>query len=117
LKYLLRALGGIAVPSRKKKSNLTDAIINKFNSSEYLNLAVTPEGTRSKVEKWRTGFLYIAYGADVPVQLGVIDYARKEIIIKDEFIPSGNIENDMDFVKNYYSKFDRAAKYPEKFTV
>lgn len=117
LKYLLKALGGIPVPSRKKRSNLTEAIIDKFNSSLYMNLAVTPEGTRGRVEKWRTGFLYIAYGANVPIQLGVIDYAGKVIMVKDEFVPSGNIEEDMTRVKDYYSQYLSAAKYPEKFTV
>lgn len=117
LSYLLRYLGGIPVVKRNKKANLTEEIISKFTTSDYINLAVTPEGTRSKVEKWRTGFLYIAYGANVPIQLGVIDYSKKEIIVKDEFTPSGNIEEDMKFVKAYYANYASAGKYPEKFTV
>lgn len=117
LKYLLKYFGGIPVPSRNKKSNLTEEIVKKFESSNYINLAVTPEGTRSRVEKWRTGFLYISYGAKVPIQLGVIDYKNKDIIIRDEFIPSGDIEADMRYVKEYYAKFPDAAKYPDKFSV
>ncbi|MBD5328565.1 MAG: acyltransferase [Bacteroides sp.] len=117
LSFLLKYLGGIPVAKRSKKANLTEEIITKFETSEYINLAVTPEGTRSKVERWRTGFLYIAYGAKVPIQLGVIDYSTKEIIVKDEFTPSGNIEEDMKFVKAYYATYASAGKYPEKFTV
>ena len=117
LGFLLKGLGGIPVPARDKKSNLTDEIIKKFDSSEYINLAVTPEGTRSRVEKWRTGFLYISYGAHVPIQLGIIDYSTKTVLVKDEYIPTGNIEKDMDFVKEYYSAYKNAGKYPEKFTV
>lgn len=117
LGFLLKSLGGIPVPDRSKSSNLTEDIIEKFKDSPYINLAVTPEGTRSRVEKWRTGFLYIAYGANVPIQLGVIDYARKEIIVKEEFVPTGDIERDMAFVKKYYSSFENVAKYPAKFTV
>lgn len=117
LGYLLKFIGGIPVPARNKKSNLTDIIIKKFEDSDYINLAVTPEGTRSKVEKWRTGFLYISYGAKVPIQLGVIDYAKKIIIIKDEYLPTGDIEIDMKFVKNYYSHYIEAGKYPEKFAL
>lgn len=82
-----------------------------------MNLAVTPEGTRSATDTWKTGFLYMAYGAEVPVQLGVIDYGEKKIIIKDELIPSGDIEKDMKLVKNYYSRYSKAAKYPEKFKI
>ena len=117
LKYLLKYFGGIPVPSRNKKSNLTEEIVKKFESSDYINLAVTPEGTRSRVEKWRTGFLYISYGAKVPIQLGVIDYKNKDIIIRDEFIPSGDIDADMRYVKEYYANFPDAAKYPDKFSV
>lgn len=116
LGILIRALGGIPV-KKQKGSNLTDSIIEKFRNESYINLAVTPEGTRSRVEKWRTGFLYISYGAKVPVQLGVIDYAHKEILINDEFEPSGNIEEDMDFVKKFYAGYQTAAKFPDKFTL
>lgn len=116
LKYLLKALGGIPVPPKKDGGNLTESVIERFRTSSYINLAVTPEGTRSRVEKWRTGFLYIAYGAKVPVQLGVIDYNNKKVIITEEFYPSGDLESDMIFVKKYYSQFDLAAKYPDKFT-
>ena len=115
LKYLLFSLGGIPVDRSKAGGSLTSRIINKFKNSDYLNLAVTPEGTRSAVSEWHTGFLYIAYGAEVPVQLGVIDYQKKKVIIKDEFFPSKDIKQDLEFVKTYYSNFKSAAKYPQKF--
>lgn len=117
LKYLLKNLGGIPVPVKKTKRSVTHEVISLFRKESYVNLAVTPEGTRSRREQWHTGFLYIAYEANVPVQLGIIDYSRKKIIIRDEFSPTGNIENDMQFVKNYYSGCTNAAKYPEQFTI
>lgn len=115
-KYLLKTLGGIPV-DRDGKSGLTDSIIRLFDTSKYVNLAVTPEGTRSKNNKWKTGFLYISYGAKVPIQLGIIDYKRKRIIIEKEFIPSGNINEDLKFVKEFYAPYKNAAKYPDKFCV
>lgn len=117
LKYLLYALGGIPVKRKGKHASLTDSVIEMFKTRSYVNLAVTPEGTRSATAKWHSGFLYIAYGAGVPIQLGVIDYSSKKIIIKDEFSPSGNVEEDMKKIKEYYSLFPGAAKYPEKFQV
>lgn len=116
LKYLLRALGGIPVKRRKGGGALTQSVVEMFKKSDYVNLAVTPEGTRSRTERWRTGFLYIAYGAQVPIQLGVIDYPGKEIIIRDEFMPSGDAERDMQYVKRYYSQYENTGRYPEKFT-
>lgn len=117
LKYLLRHLGGIPVPRNGKGGKLTDYIIGEFARRHYMNLAVTPEGTRSRVSKWRTGFLYIAHGAGVPVQLGVIDYERKKVIIKEEILTTGDVDADMRRVKDYYRAFREAAYCPEKFTV
>lgn len=116
LKYILRSLGGIPVERSEKGANLTQQIIEKFENTNYMNLAVTPEGTRSARKKWKTGFLYIAYGAQVPVLLGVIDYHGKKVIIRDRLDISGNIETDMARVKEYYSNYKTAAKYPDKFT-
>lgn len=115
LKYLLKALGGIPVYRTEKGAGLTDQIIEDFKTREYLNLAVTPEGTRKATDKWRTGFLRIAIEAHVPVMLGVIDYASKTIIIRDEYNPSGDIARDMTYVSNYYGNFTEGARYPDKF--
>lgn len=119
LKYLLFSLGGIPVSRGGKKNgeSLTQKVINLFKEKEYINLAVTPEGTRSGTTKWKTGFLYISYGADVPIQLGIIDYKRKQILIKDEFQPTGDIHSDMQKIKEYYSTYQDTARYPEKFKI
>lgn len=118
LKYLIKSLGGIPVESSKKTGrSLVSQTIEDFNKRDYMNLAVTPEGTRSRVDKWHTGFLQIALGANVPIQLGVIDFSDKRVIIEKEFIPSGDIEDDMKFVKNFYKDCSKAAKYPHKFAV
>lgn len=109
---IFKAMGGI--PVRKKRgSSLTDAIVEKYNNSSRLSLAITPEGTRSRTSEWRHGFLHIALLAHVPLVLGAIDYKNKYIEIKTEFTPTGDIETDMKAVKHFYSQFN--AKYPEKF--
>lgn len=115
LKYLLKKLGGIPVVRSGKKGSLTESVIHLFKTRDYVNLAVTPEGTRSLTEKWKTGFLYIAYGAEVPIQLGVIDYKSKVVMIKDEYQPTGNIEIDMKAIRQYYNRYKEAARYPSKF--
>lgn len=110
------AIGGIAVPRSKKRRHrsLTEFIVERFDASEQLTLAITPEGTRSRTSEWHTGFLHIALQAGVPVQLGVIDYSLKRIIITRVLWPTGNIEADMRTIKDYYKPFK--GKYPEKFT-
>lgn len=113
---LMRKLGGIPVPAKGSKGELSRHLVEEFRHRSYMNLAVTPEGTRSRNAKWRRGFLYIAAGANVPILLGVIDYKNKDVIIRDSFTPTGDVDSDMAVVKQYYSRFPDAAKYPEKFT-
>ena len=109
-----RAIGGIPVERRNKKVSLTDAVVQRFNSCERLQLAITPEGTRSLTTRWHTGFLHIAMRAGVPIQLGVIDYALKQVRINDVFIPTGNVEADLAAVKRFYRGC--RGKYPSKFS-
>lgn len=117
LKYLLRYLGGIPVvrSKSKHKGSLTEAVIDLFHRESYVNLAVTPEGTRSATDKWKTGFLYIAYGAKVPILLAVLDYSRKHMMIDRVFEPTGDADADMKAIRGYYSQYKNAARYPEKF--
>lgn len=117
LNLILKATGGIPVDrSRKSGGKLTDRIIEKFHEIKYMNLAVTPEGTRKRQPQWRTGFLYIAYGAKVPIQLGYIDYVNKIIRIEQEYFPTGDVEVDMTAIKAYYADKGKGAKFPENFT-
>ena len=114
LSILLKHLGGIPVDRRHGQS-LTHSIIEDFKTRRYVNLAVTPEGTRKGVEKWKTGFLYIAHGAGVPIQLGVIDYRDKRIIIKEQMETTGDVEKDMAAVRAFYADKKDMARYPDKF--
>ena len=114
LGYLFKAMGGIPVVRKGKQFSLVDYITELYKSKERLTLAITPEGTRKATSKWRTGFLRIALNADVPIFLGILDYEHKSIIVTDEFIPSGNIEEDLKRVKDYYKGYK--GKYPEKFS-
>lgn len=113
MKYLFRALGGIPV-ARRRGSSLSDVIIHKFETSDHMQLAITPEGTRSKVTEWRTGFLHIAYEAHLPVVLGAIDAAHKLVHLEETFMPTGDIDADMRAIKDYYRQFEGIR--PDKFS-
>ena len=112
LGHIFRALGGIPVP-RKRGSDLTAAIVRQFNANSELMLAVTPEGTRSPVEKWRKGFLFIARDANVPLILASFDYEKKLILIEKEYKLTGDIDADIQNIKHYYAPVK--GKHPEKF--
>lgn len=111
---LFRAIGGVPVPRGKKRGSLTTTICEMFRSRERLQIAITPEGTRSRNSRWRTGFLHIAYDTNVPIVLGVLDYGNRRILLDREFRPSGDIDADMQAVKEFYRPFK--GKYPEKFS-
>lgn len=91
---ILRRLGGIPV-DRTAAHGLVEQIVQEYKRREHLFLAISPEGTRSKVRRWRTGFYYIAMGANVPILPVVADYGRKVIALCEPIWPSGNIEEDM----------------------
>lgn len=110
---MLRAIGGIPVP-RRRGSALTAELISRFKSADRFVIAITPEGTRSRTSRWRSGFLHIAEEARIPIALGVIDYRQKLVGIKRTFTTSGDTDRDMRAIKSYYSAFH--ARYPEKFT-
>lgn len=114
LGLLLRAMGGIPV-DRSKKESLSSKLTSMFAERNRLNLAITPEGTRQANKKWHTGFLRIASAARVPIQCGVIDYKHKHIILEQEFMPTGNLEDDMMTIKNYFKKYKDAGKHADMF--
>lgn len=110
---IFKSIGGIPV-SRKGSTSLVDTMVRRFGSSTRLAVAITPEGTRSRTTKWRTGFLRIAYEAHVPIVLGVIDYKTKSIMIETTFNPTGDTDRDMRSIKDFYKGF--SGKYPENFS-
>jgi 1-acyl-sn-glycerol-3-phosphate acyltransferase len=76
-------------------------------------LIIAPEGTRGRTKRWRTGFYYIALGAEVPIVLGFLDYGLKAVGFGPTLIPSGDIEADMEIIRGFYQ--DKQAKHPDKF--
>lgn len=101
LGILLRALGGSAV-DRSKKGNNVDKVVDLFNRKDSFRLAITPEGTRGPVTRWKEGFYHIAYKAKLPLSLVALDYASKEVRISEPFWPSGDINKDFPIILDYY---------------
>ncbi len=98
---LMRWMGGIAI-DRKSSNNVVQQTIDAFNNNDRLVITIPPEGTRSKVDKWKTGFYYIAVGADVPIGMGYLDYKRKVGGFLPTFHPTGDVEKDIaDMRKSY----------------
>ena len=114
LKNYLIKTGGIAV-DRKSNNNFVDQCVSHFEKNERFVLVVPPEGTRSKVKKWKSGFYHIALGAKVPLFLGYIDYEKRTIGFGKMMMLSGDKEKDIAEIRKFYSNVH--AKYPDKFTI
>ncbi len=114
LKGMLVRTGGIAV-ARNRNSNLVNSIIQLFKEKDELKLMIPAEGTRKRVEKWKSGFYHVALGAGVPVFMGYLDYKNKIAGYGPQLILSGDKEKDAAIIKNFYS--DKTAKYPELFNL
>lgn len=102
---LMRWMGGIPV-DRSRTNNLVDAAIQCFTAERApLLLLVPPEGTRKAVTTWKTGFYYIALGAEVPVVMAYMDHGTRTCGVDRLFYPTGNIESDMADIRAYYAPF------------
>lgn len=99
---IMRWLGGISV-NRSAASNLVQQTIDAFNANDKLVVTIPPEGTRSRVEKWKTGFYYIAHGANVPIALGFLDYKHKVGGFGPTFYPTGDLEKDIAEIRKFYA--------------
>lgn len=111
LGIVMRWLGGIPV-NRKTRNNFVDQVVELFSQHEHLVIAVAPEGSRGKTAYWKTGFYYIALGANVPVALGYIDYRKRVVGIGPAIHPSGDIQADFSIIKNFYSGI--TGRHPHK---
>ena len=101
LGLIFRSMGG--VPSdRSRNQSMTEQMAAEFASHDYFRVAITPEGTRKRVDEWKRGFYYIALKAQVPIQLGYIDYGRKEVGIMSTFWPTGDADADIRYIRSCY---------------
>ena len=107
---LMRWLGGIPI-DRSKSNNVVQQVTEEYNKQSELVVLIPPEGTRSKVDRWKTGFYHIARNAGVPILLGYVDAPRKEAGLADFFTPTGDLERDMAAIRAFYA--DKGGLKPE----
>lgn len=99
---LMRWLGAIRI-DRRESHDTVKTMINMFDQYDKLVIAIPPEGTRSQVKYWKTGFYHIAKGARLPIAAGFINIAEKTAGIGPVIHPTGDIEKDMITLKDFYA--------------
>ena len=110
VKGLLKSLGGIAV-DRSHPHGVVGQVVAEFNQSETLLLGLSPEGSRKKVEQWRSGFWFIAKQANVPICLIGLDYSRRQLVFGPCFTVGENFADDLQQMRSFFQQM--TAKYPE----
>jgi len=99
--WFFKSLGGDPV-ERKSNENQVEVIARLFNEKEVFRMTMAPEGTRKKVEEWRTGFYYIAKAANVPIVMFTLDFENKENRFSEPFYPTEDKEADFKFMHKYF---------------
>lgn len=112
LKPLLNWLDVIPV-ERRAAQGLTQQAINELRSREKVWLGLTPEGTRHNAPEFKSGFYRIAVGAEVPIVMFALNYAKKTIYCLGAFYPTGDYSADLKAILALYQ--DKiVAKHPER---
>ncbi len=91
---------------------MVDEVAALFEQHESLLLVLSPEGTRKKVERLRTGFYHIAKKAGVPIIMAAFDFENKKLLLAEPFYPGDNEVVDMETVMRFYAPVK--GKIPEQ---
>jgi 1-acyl-sn-glycerol-3-phosphate acyltransferase len=102
LGVLMRRFGGIPV-DRTTSNDVVGGIVQEFSRRDRLMLAIAPEGTRKRVERWRTGFYHIAHGARVPILPVALNWSERAIQIGAPFTTTGDVDTDMRELQRRFS--------------
>ena len=108
--FIFRWLGGTPV-DRKSNNNLVDQVVEKFNRYPHFIIAMSPEGTRQKVDRIRTGFYYIAQKARVPILMVAFDFANKQVVFSEPFDTTEDEAADFKKIINFFGPVQ--GKMPE----
>ena len=112
LKNILSGIGGVPV-DRDNHKLVVDEVSKLTEGDGGVIIGLTPEGTRKRVEKWKSGFLRIANQTESKIVLIGIDFETKTCSFSGFFEPTGDNDRDIIYVKNFFKKFK--PKIPSNF--
>ena len=107
-------LGAIPIDRSSKGIGQVNLIKNFINTHKTARVyfLFTPEGTRGKVAKWKTGFYHVAQGCGIPIFLAKVDYLKKESGVFHSFHVTGNKDNDINAIQASYKTV--RGRFPKK---
>ena len=82
---------------------MVDQVVSLFNQHEKFVLALSPEGTRKKVDRLKTGFYHIAKKAGVPIVMVAFDFGKKQVYFDQPFYTTEDEEADFRKILRFYA--------------
>ena len=110
---ILRRLGCISIDRGNRKNDMVGAAVAEFAKGEPFSVAITPEGSRKPVRRWKRGFWEIAHQAGVPIVPAFLDFGNRKVYIGEAIWTTDDMEADILKVRSLYKK--EMAKHPENF--
>ena len=104
LGWWLRRFGGVPV-DRSAPGGIVEQVANQIRASERMWFVLAPEGTRRKVEKWKTGFWKIARRAQVPVFCVAFNYPDRTINLGPLVTLTDDMEADVRRVRGLFAGY------------
>lgn len=111
--FLIKWMGGIGVDRKNQSRDFVEQLKEIVDSYDELAILFTPEGTRGRVDKWKTGFYRVATAVNIPIVLAYPNYELKEVHIGEIFYPTGDFEMDFTYMENFYKNLP--IKHPANF--
>jgi len=110
-KGLFMRLGGIPI-DRNAPDDIVEQIATWYREKDRMWVVITPEGTRAKVDKWKTGFLRVAERAEVPIHVIAWDYPSKRLVIGPKWQTTGDHVEDAASIRRYLTSLYK-GKFPD----
>ncbi len=118
-RWIIKPMGGIGIDRNEtkdgKRLNQVDLLASVFKQYQRIALIITPEGSRSARNEWKTGFYHIARKAGVPIVTLTGNFDQRTI----EFGPVFTGEEQLDDIMRKMMEFFKkgVGKYPQNFAV
>jgi len=103
--WTINFLGGdiITVVDREKSRDLVGSLAKDVKGRDFC-VIISPEGTRKRIEKWRTGYYYLAKATGAHIGILNIDHKNKTVGIDKVIEPFHTVEKTNSFVRREMSK-------------
>jgi 1-acyl-sn-glycerol-3-phosphate acyltransferase len=103
----LRNLGGIPV-DRAAKLGIVEQVVRYFDENEEFIVGLSPEGTRNRVDKLKTGFYHIAKNAKIPMVMVGFDYKNTQVIVGEPIYTTESEEADLKKIIAFFATIEGA---------